>query len=84
MLARFGHRHRHLGARTALPQDPQLRDALLRRRTVIAISSITARMSCLRSRSVVVGASNTARTSAPAVVIQASSCSVSATGRRAR
>ncbi len=27
MLARFGHRHRHLGARAALPEDPQLRDA---------------------------------------------------------
>ena len=52
--------------------------------TVTATSAITARMSCLRSRSVVVGASKTARTSAPAVVIQASSCSVNATGRRAR
>jgi hypothetical protein len=27
MLTRLGHRHRHLGARAALPQDPQLRDA---------------------------------------------------------
>ena len=52
--------------------------------TVTPISVITARMSCLRSRTVVVGASKMARMSAPAVVIQASSCSVSATGRRAR
>ncbi len=27
MLARLGHRHRDLGARAALPEDPQLRDA---------------------------------------------------------
>ena len=62
-----------LGARAALPDDPQLRG-----RVSVGVDGdgdlvMTARMSCLRSRSVVVGASNTARTSAPAVVIQASS-----------
>ena len=29
MLARFGHRHRQVGGGAALPEDPQLRDALL-------------------------------------------------------
>jgi hypothetical protein len=50
--------------------------------TVRTISLVTARISCLRSRSVVVGAWKTALTSAPARVIQSSSSGVRATGRR--
>ena len=46
-------------------------------------SVMIARSSCLRSRNVVDGALNTARTSAPARDSQASSSSVSRTGRRA-
>ena len=70
---------------TAPPCQMMRRSATRRRRcTVMPISAMTARMSCLRSRNVVVGASKIARMSAPAVAIQASSCSVNATGRRAR
>ena len=55
-----------LGGGTALPDDPQLRRSARRCRTVRTISAMTARMSCLRSTVVVLGASKTARTSAPA------------------
>ena len=51
--------------------------------TVTTISVMRARNSCLRCTLLVVGASNTARRSAPATVIQAASCSVRVTGRRA-
>ena len=70
---------------TAPPCQTMRRSATRRWRcTVRPISAITARTSCLRSRTVVVGASKMARMSAPAVAIQASSCSVNATGRRTR
>jgi hypothetical protein len=50
--------------------------------TVTTTSARIARNNCLRSRNVVEGAVNTARTSAPARDSQACSCSVSRTGRR--
>ena len=73
-------------ASVTAPPCQTMRSSATRRSpcTVRPISAITARTSCLRSRTVVVDASKMARMSAPAVVIQASSCSVNATGRRAR
>ena len=69
---------------TAPPCQVTARSAILVSAwTVTAISLITARISCLRSTAVVVGASNTALMSAPALVIQASSSLVRAAGLRA-